>query len=353
VVSGGGGGGGIPGAAPRGYNSASGGIPGVTSPISTVTSNLGDLSGIINSITSTQSGALKDQYPDEYFNVLGTLLGNTQRRASGDISDLLPELQTGAAESALYGGVSGSGAANTKLLRDMGLTRYGVQNNAIDALSKIQGQIPTVRPYDPSAIIGSQLDAQERADMYAAAPVPEDAYQRALQAAGGGGGGATGGKTYSSGGGGGGTPGKPTGPLSAPNWGPNMAPQYGTAINPMGGAGASVAPWGAFSGNTGLPPGFWDDPAAALVGDNFDPMWDTNPVTGDFGGSLNYGGGAPYDYWNSPQNQQTAQNYDTFDPWFASMIDVGGGVDLSGGGGFYGGGEDFGLADGGFYDEWY
>ena len=181
----------ISGASSRGYNSASGGIPGVTSPIDAITSNLGGLGGIINSITGSQSTALRDQYPDEYFSTLGTLLGNTQRRAAGDISDLLPELQQSSAENAVYGGLSGSEAENTKLLRDLGLTRYGVQNEAINSLGKIQGQIPTVSPFDPSGMIAAQIAAQERADLYASAPVPEDAYQRAMRAAGGGGGGRT------------------------------------------------------------------------------------------------------------------------------------------------------------------
>ena len=106
---------GLTGAAPGSYNSASGGIPGVTSPIDTVTGNLGGLSGIIGSLTGASSTALRTQYPDEYFTTLGTLLGNTQRRAAGDISDLLPELQQTSAEDAVYGGMSGSGAENTKL----------------------------------------------------------------------------------------------------------------------------------------------------------------------------------------------------------------------------------------------
>lgn len=346
--SGGGGGGGMAGAAPRGYNSASGGVPGVTSPIDTITGNLGGLSNIINSITQTQSGALRDQYPDEYFGVLGTLLGNTQRRASGDISDLLPELQQNSAERAVAGGVSGSGAENTKLLRDLGLTRYGVENEAINSLGKIQGQIPTVRPFDPSAVIGSQLDAQERADIYRAAPVPEDAYRRAMSAAGGGSGGGTAGKSY------GGAVGGPAGGAYTPinRSQPNMAPQYGTAMNPMGSSGMAPAAFGTQFGG-GLPAGFWDDPASAIIGggDNFDPMWDANAWAGDFGGSLGYGGGEGY---NSLMTPQTQQNYEDFDPWMASLLDIGGGVDMSAGGGFYGGGEDFGLSDGGYYDdEWY
>lgn len=245
IISGGGGGGGFRGASSRGYNPASGGIPGVTSPIDAITGNLGGLSGLINAITGSQSSSLRDQYPDEYFSTLGTLLGNTGRRAAGDISDLLPELQQNSAEDAVYGGMSGSEAENTKLLRDLGLTRYGVQNEAINSLGKIQGQIPTVRPFDPSGVIAAQLAAQERADMYASAPVPEDAYQRAMRAAGGGGGG-TPWKNSGGGGGGGGSRGGggPSAPVDTIMRGygaPTIG--YGTNQSTLGGGSA---PWGSF-----------------------------------------------------------------------------------------------------------
>ena len=230
IISGGGGGGGLRGASPRGYNSASGGIPGVTSPIDAITGNLGGLGGIISSITGQQSSALRSQYPDEYFSTLGTLLGNTGRRAKGDISDLLPELQQSSAEAAVYGGMSGSQAENTKLLRDLGLTRYGVESQAIGDLGKLQGEIPTVRPFDPSGVIAAQLAAQERADMYASAPVPEDAYRRALGAAGGGERG-TPGLRYDLGGGGG--PCKPVDAIMRGYGAPTVA--YGTNQN--------VSPW--------------------------------------------------------------------------------------------------------------
>lgn len=326
----GGGGGGIPGAQPRNYNPASGGIPGVTSPIDTITGNLGGLGGIIGSITGQQSTALRDQYPDEYFSTLGTLLGNTGRRAKGDISDLLPELQQSSAENAVYGGMSGSQAENTKLLRDLGLTRYGVENDAINSLGKIQGEIPTVRPFDPSNIINQQLNAQERADMYASAPVPESAYQRALGAAGGGERG-TPGLRYDLGGGGG--PVRPVDSIMSGYGAPTIA--YGT--NQNWSQGGNNAPWGTFPN------------ALSAVGEDQDPfawLWnDQSSGNQDFGGSLGYGGGASYDPWTSPQNQQTSQNYSDLDPWFASLLDTGGGVDMSGGGGYYGGGEDFGLSE--------
>lgn len=333
-------GGGLVGAGSRGYNPASGGIPGVTSPVSAITSNLGGLGGIINSITGSQSTALRDQYPDEYFSTLGTLLGNTGRRAKGDISDLLPELQQSSAENAVYGGLSGSEAENTKLLRDLGLTRYGVENKALQDLSTIQGQIPKVNPYDPTSIINHQLDAQERADMYASAPVPEDAYQRALRAAGGGDGGIPW-KNSSSGGTPGrtsGGPARPTDPIMS-GYGP---PVIGRGTNPNVVSSQGLAPWGSF-------------PNAIGAGGGVDDEWLSGIFGGgqDFGGSLGYGGGDSYDPWTSPQNQQTSQNYSDFDPWLASLLDTGGGVDMSGGGGFYGGGEDFGLSDGGYYDEGY
>ena len=278
-----GGGGGLAGAAPRGYNSASGGIPGVTSPITSITGNLGGIGGIINSITGQQSTSLRDQYPDEYFSTLGTVLGNTKRRAAGDISDLLPELQQSSAENAVYGGMSGSQAENTKLLRDLGLTRYGVENEAINSLGKIQGEIPTVHPFDPTGIIAAQLAAQERADMFAAAPVPEDAYNRALGAAGGGGGGGTGGKSYNTGG-----AGHPGTVDAALRGSPAPIIARGSAQNPMGSSG-SYAPWGSFPNAI---PGSQDD-------FEFSSLWDTPDEGNDFGGSLGYGGGQPWQGLNT------------------------------------------------------
>ena len=282
----GGGGGSLRGASPRGYNSASGGIPGVTSPVDAITGNLGGLGGIIGAITGSQSTALRDQYPDEYFSTLGTLLGNTGRRAKGDISDLLPELQQTSAEDAVYGGLSGSEAENTKLLRDLGLTRYGVQNEAINSLGKIQGQIPTVRPFDPSAIINEQLAAQERADLYASAPVPEDAYQRAMRAAGGGSGRTTPGLRYDLGGGGGYAP-----PVDTAMRGYG-APTVGYGTRPEVSSASDYAPWGSFP----------------------------NAVS-NYAGSEN-----PMDYdWLSTDYGPQAPGSGSDDDWLASIFDEGAG----------------------------
>jgi len=315
-------GGGVSGAAPRGYNSASGGIPGVTSPVAAITGNLGDLGGIISSITGSQSGALRSQYPDEYFSTLGTLLGNTGRRAAGDISDLLPELQQASAERAVYGGLSGSEAENTKLLRDLGLTRYGVQNEAINSLGKLQGEIPTVRPFDPSQIINDQINAQERADLYASAPVPEDAYQRANAAAYGGAGRTTPGLRYDLGGGGG--PSRPSDAIMRGYGAP--VGSYGTNQGAAT-AGGGYAPWGSFPN------------ALTAAGEDQDPfawLWNGDNGTGnttDFGGGLDYGGGAPWDGLNTdlfgnPSGADLSGEYlstdygpqQSDDAWLASIL---------------------------------
>lgn len=290
IIVSGGGGGGLPGARPRQYNPASGGIPGVTSPIEAITGNLGGLGGILSSITGQQSTALRDQYPDEYFSTLGTLLGNVGRRAKGDISDLLPELQQTSAEEAVSSGMSGSAAENTKLLRDLGLTRYGVENKALQDLSTIQGQIPKVNPFDPSGIIAAQLAAQERADMYASAPVPEDAYQRALREAGGGVGGGTPWYNTSTGGRKAGGDGGPARPVDAimRGYGP---PVIGYGTNPNVISSQGVTPWGTFPN------------ALSALGEDQDPfawLWNEGASTNqDFGGSLGYGGGAPWSELNT------------------------------------------------------
>lgn len=301
IGGGGGGGGGLRGASSRGYNSASGGIPGVTSPIDAITGNLGGLGGIINAITGQQSMALRSQYPDEYFSTLGTLLGNTQRRAAGDISGLLPELQQASAENAVYGGLSGSEAENTKLLRDLGLTRYGVQNQAIDALGKIQSEIPRVSPFDPSGMIAAQLAAQERADMYASAPVPEDAYQRALREAGGGGGGkTTPGLRYDLGGGGGWAP--PAVDIGMRGYGPPTI-AYGT--RPETSPSSDYAPWGSFPN--------------AVSNYAGDPANDYEWLTTDFGPQAP-GSGYSEDDWLASIFDEGAGGQ-TDDQWWANALD--------------------------------
>ncbi len=182
--------GGLPGATPGSYNPASGGIPGVTPAgdslknlIDAITANTGPLGNLISTLTNASAKALKDQYSPEYFAGLNTATTNTNKRLGGDITDLLPELDQDAAERAAATGQTGGQQYQSKLLRDMGLTRLKVERDALDDLGKIKGSTPTVNPFDIKSLvpdINLQALLQQLADLYKAAPVPEDVYKRKL-----------------------------------------------------------------------------------------------------------------------------------------------------------------------------
>ena len=333
LVSGGGGGGGgsLGGAAPRNYNSASGGIPGVTNPINTVSGNLGGIGSIAGGITDQQLESLRKQYPTEYFATLQQLLANTQRRAGGDISDLLPELQTRNAEAGVAGGYSGSAMENTKLLRDLGLTRYGVEEQALKDLGLIQSGTPTVKPYDPTGMISSLINAQERADIYAAAPVPEEAYKRARDAArgGGGGGGGVGGgvRPATMGGGGGGGGGSVD----------DILRRYGSGL---GGYGPPIIARGTRVG--GLPDADYENPITFGAGgnygagqtsvENFDEFADT---AGQFGGAPNRIGSTSFEDFGDYEDYGGYDDYEGSSDYGDYGYEDYGGYGGGGGGEFY------------------
>jgi hypothetical protein len=313
---GGGGGGGavIPGAPPRGYNPASGGVPGVTDPsvalqrlLGTIAGNSGNIAGVESSLTGAASGALRNQYPTGYFDALKTLTDTAGRRASGDISDLLPELHQRGAEYGVMSGAPGSGASNTRLLRDIGLTRYGVENKALENLNAIKTATPTVAPFDLSHIIPSiadQQNAQERADIYRSAPVPESAYQRARSAAGGGGGGGSGWQ--------GGGPARVRSAASS-----NLASvddilkrygQRGNGVTVGYGERPDAVNSGYTPGYGGPLPGSRLDNTSA----EFDPNYDTNPLAP--GGGMFLYGSTPPDLTNEWGDTNPTPNSGEFDP---------------------------------------
>lgn len=325
----------LPGAPPGPGNDESGRVPGTTNPISTVLGNLGGIGGIQTGLTDSALANLRKQYPGQYFSTLDTLLGNVNRRAHGDISDLLPEMWTRNAENAVGGGYSGSAFENTKRLRDMGLTRYGLEQDALSGLEKIKGLTPTTTPPDMQAIIAALIDAQRQADIMAGAPNPAAAAAAAKRAAGGGGAGGGGGfgggryVTPAAGGGktsvddvlkkyGGGGFGPP---IIAKGTGENYRPPYGG--NPL------------YTGEPGQAPY-------------------TGPVgtSTDFGGSLGWGGGMPW----GPGSTTSAEGgfYDPFNTdWLTNIPGAGGtpgGGSYTGQGPIYTGNEsyDYGGLFGGY-----
>lgn len=184
----------IPGAVPLpGYTEESGGVPGTTSPSQSLANLIAGLAGqtgnigkLVGDLTSASTKALRDEYPAEYFNTLGTLMGNVGERARGNVSDLLPELGQGAAEWGVGAGVPGSPAFETKLARDLGLTRYRVEREALDDLGRIKAGIPTTAPFDINRLVPDvnlQSALEQIANMYAAAPKPEAAFKRNLELA--------------------------------------------------------------------------------------------------------------------------------------------------------------------------
>lgn len=184
----------IPGAVPLpGYTEESGGVPGTTSPSQSLANLIAGLAGqtgnigkLVGDLTGASTKALRDEYPAEYFNTLGTLMGNVGERARGNVSDLLPELGQGAAEWGVGAGVPGSPAFETKLARDLGLTRYRVEREALDDLGRIKAGIPTTAPFDINRLVPDvnlQSALEQIANMYAAAPKPEAAFKRNLELA--------------------------------------------------------------------------------------------------------------------------------------------------------------------------
>lgn len=204
LVEGGGGGGAMGNGAPNAgpgylpgsslpgtYNPNSGGIPATTSPgssmqqlIDSIAGNSSKIGDLISNLTQASSKALRDQYGPDYFNILNTVSANTLRRAKGDITDLLPDIQRKAAERAVASGQVNGQQVNAKIAQDFGLSIKDVEDKALSQLGEIRGATPVVSPYDFRSLIptiGDWLHSQERADTLASAPVPENVYNRNLQ----------------------------------------------------------------------------------------------------------------------------------------------------------------------------
>jgi hypothetical protein len=293
----------IVGANPTNYNPASGGVPGTTNPAGTITGNLGNIGNIIGGVTASQLEALRKQYPSDFFALQQMILENAKRRAAGDVSDLLPEMWTKNAENAVTGGYSGSELENTKRLRDLALTRLGLETGAEKSMTNVFGATPTVRPFDPSGVIQALVDAQAKADLYRAAPDPEAAYNRAKNAAGGPGGpaGTTGGVRY---------------PGLAPGAGStstvdDILKRYGNNMGYFAAQGTLPSTYTSPGPVYGKTPMF-DQPTinAGTPGVNENP---------DFAGSLTYAGGSPWGGVNpgagGPLDFAGGANYQGNAPW--------------------------------------
>lgn len=251
----GGGAGVLPGAPPRGYDPAYGGIPQVTDPakslenlIGAISGNLGGLGDIVKGLTGTESEALRNQYPDAFLGGLETGFENINRRLGGDISDLFPVKARESAEWAVAGGVPGAPLSDLHLSSVLGKTRYDVMRDASKDLAMLKGAVPVVDPFSVRSLVPDYnilASLQTFADTLAGAPNPKDAAAAAMQkllagllagrgGGGGGGGGVPGGFNFP-----GINPGRVNFPVGGGGGPPAAAPPpgagWGMAWNPEGG----------------------------------------------------------------------------------------------------------------------
>ncbi len=272
------------GALPGTYNPASGGIPQTPTPsqslanlIAGIQGNIGGLGSVIGGVTQAENQALRDQYPDEYFNTLGTLQGNVARRAQGDALDLIPMWAQNAAEWGIGQGVSGPALAS-KFAKDVFGGIHNLQRQAIQDEATLKGLYPTVAPYSADRLLptfGDQIGWEDVGNVRGAAPIPEAAYGRARADALAGlnrGFNAGGGAGFGGGVGRGFTPFTPPTPAAPAQVSPFFNPAGGGGANWLGQAGVERGPaevpgpiFGPQWGGVGVPwqggPAFFDDVA--------------------------------------------------------------------------------------------
>ncbi len=192
-----GGGGGITQGAPaRNYDPTYGGIPQVPSLTGTqgeaIGSNLANLSGLQNLAGGTnqfQQQQLLNQYIAAlpgYSGLVGQGSANIASNLAGQVpQDVRNQLAIGAAERGISTGVNAPNS-NAALLRALGLTSIGLQNQGQSQLTEAIHRSPVAQPFDISRFFFSPQEAfqaQQGANIYQAAPQPGLAGRAALNAA--------------------------------------------------------------------------------------------------------------------------------------------------------------------------
>lgn len=115
--------------------------------------------------------------------LMGKFSGNVEEGSRGVLpADVMGQLNQRAAE---YGVATGSlgPAANSAAMRAMGLTSYGIQQDALKNMATLTGMVPKGVPFDPSSMMINPATAIELswlANQLAAAPIPAAARQDEL-----------------------------------------------------------------------------------------------------------------------------------------------------------------------------
>lgn len=188
---------GLTGAAARGYTDASGGVPAMPSPQDTQKTAIGgnlaalpDLQKMAGNVNAFNLGEVTKQYEAGIHNYNAMTQQSSRNIGSalaGQVpADVLVQLQQGAAQRGIATGAPGGPNANAAYLRALGLTSLGQQQYGEKALTEAVGRMPRVGLYDLSqgfVTPAQQQSAQYMANVLAASPIPQAAYNQAMAAA--------------------------------------------------------------------------------------------------------------------------------------------------------------------------
>jgi hypothetical protein len=169
------------------YSPTYGGIPTVPGPTATAQSalagnigNLGSIYGLaggLNQFQQQQAGlGLRTNLPG-YESMITKSSGNISDLLAGQIpADVISQINQGAAERGVATGAQpGSPNFMAALLRSLGLTSLGLQQQGESELTAAIGRTPTAPLIDPTAFLVSPDQEQQAAaaqSLYASAPVP-------------------------------------------------------------------------------------------------------------------------------------------------------------------------------------
>lgn len=181
----------LPGATPFNYSSAYGGIPQVPNPAATqagsIGGNIGNLSNLGNLATTLNTQIAGNAVLPYQLNLpqygqnLGQAAQNTGSLLKGQIpTDVMSLINQQGAERGVATGSPGSPNANAAILRALGLTSLGLQQQGLGNFQSLVGMTPTGQQFNPASFLTSPTDqqtAQYLANLLSAAPIPSAAAQ--------------------------------------------------------------------------------------------------------------------------------------------------------------------------------
>ncbi len=297
----------LQGGATQGGQGAFGTVPQIPDPNDTaaaaISGNMGNMAGLygltnqLNTLIGNQARLPYELNLPNYTAMTGASSDNILSQLHGQVpTDVSNQLQQLGAERGISTGSIGSPNANTALMRALGLTSLGLQQQGEGNLTAAIGRTPTGKQFDPSSFLVNPADqqmAQFYANLFKAAPDPTAAgnagIEKLLKGLGLGLGAGGGGRGGGGGGGFGADPlGFPQDNFMQGGWGPGEV-SGGALGTPTAPAGTFSAPWS--QGGPDLGQGDWT-------------MWGgaAGTGTGDWlsglGQNTNFGGGDYEGFFN-------------------------------------------------------